>query len=155
MNVRTMLERKAGGVETTGPATDVSSAVRRMSQMGIGSLVVCDRRGRVQGVIDERDVLQAMARCGRAVHDLPVSEVMKRKLITCTLDQDVKQVMSIMTRERVRHVVVVDADELIGVVSIGDVVKHRIDEAELEVNVLRDYARARGAQQPWSAGRVR
>lgn len=154
MKVRTILEKMGRRVETTSPEADASTAARHMSQMGIGSLVVCDGRGQVEGVLDERILVHAMARHGRMVLDLPVRRLMRNARITCSPDHDLKQVMSLMTHERVRHVVVIDRGELVGVVSIGDVVKQRLEEMELEVNVLRDHARARGSLVRWTRGRV-
>lgn len=155
MKVRTILASKGVAVETIGPEANVNAAIRRMIERGIGSLVVCDRGGQVLGVLDERDVIRAMAAHGRAFLGLSVTAVMKRAVVTCTPDHDVKQVMSMMTHQRVRHVIVVDGDDLDGIISIGDVVKHRIDAAELEVGVLRDHARVRGALGRWSSGPVR
>jgi CBS domain-containing protein len=84
-----------------------------------------------------------LAKHGPAVFDLPVSELMRREPVTCTPDQNVREVMALLTARRVRHVLVIGALGPCGIVSIGDVLKHRLEEAELEVGVLRDYARAR------------
>ena len=113
-----------------------------IADLGIGSLVVRDGVV-IAGIVDERDIVYGLAKHGRAVFDLAVVEVMRREPVTCTPEQNGRDVMALMTARRVRHVLVMGPLGPCGIVSIGDLVKFRLEEAELEVSVLRDYARAR------------
>jgi len=142
MRIQSILDSKGSRVEAVDSDVRVEDAARTLADLGIGSLVVRDGAV-VAGILDERDIVYGLAKHGRRVFDLPVAEVMRREPITCTPDQNVREVMALMTARRVRHVLVVGPLGPCGIVSIGDLVKHRLDEAELEVSVLRDYARAR------------
>ena len=142
MRIQSILETKGGRVEAIDRRVRVEDAVRTLADLGIGSLVVRDGAV-VAGIVDERDIMYGLAKHGRAAFDLPVSELMRREPVTCTPDQKVREVMGLMTARRVRHVLVIGPLGPCGIVSIGDLVKHRLEEAELEVSVLRDYARAR------------
>ncbi len=115
-----------------------AAAARMLRDHHIGALVVTEWGAGVQGIITERDIVQGLADRGSALLDLPVAAVMTRAPATCTPDDDIQTVMSRMTRLRVRHLPVIAEGQLRGIVSIGDVVKHRLDELELETNVLRD-----------------
>ena len=142
MRIQSVLDAKGSRVEAADTDLRVEEASRRIADLGIGPLVV--REGAVvAGIIDERDIVYGLAKHGRAVFDLAVAEVMRSEPVTCTPDQNVREVMGLMTARRVRHVLVIGPLGPCGIVSIGDVVKHRLEEAELEVSVLRDYARAR------------
>ncbi len=143
MKIRAVLAKKGIYVETTGSDTSVSAAAELLTRRGIGSLAVRSRDGGIIGLLDERDIVRAVAAHGREALALPARVVMKPRPVCCTPEDDVRQVMSLMTVRRVRHVLVMAGRELCGVISIGDVVKERIEEAELERNVLRDYARFR------------
>lgn len=146
MKVGTILEKKGGRVVTVGPEERAGEALGRMRAEGIGSLVVEAGPRRPLGLLDERDLLEGLARHGGKVLDLPVRELMRSDVVRCSLESDVREVMRVMTSRRIRHLPVVEGSVLAGVVSIGDVVKHRIEEAELEVNVLRDYALSRSSR---------
>ncbi len=146
MNVSEILRRKGTRVETTRPETTVSDAAELLTEKGIGSVVVCDTEGNVVGILTERDIVRGICKYGLALLELPVGSLMDRT-VSCAPADDVKHVMSVMTTRRVRHVPVMLGEELRGMVSIGDVVKHRLQEMELEVNVLRDYARIHGASR--------
>jgi len=142
MRMQSILDAKGSRVEAIDTDVRVEDAARTIADLGIGSLVV--REGAViAGILDERDIVYGLAKHGRAVFDLPVSEVMRREPATCTPDQTLREVMTLMTARRVRHVLVMGPLGPSGIVSIGDLVKYRLQEAELEVGVLRDYARAR------------
>ena len=142
MRIQSILDAKGSRVEAVDTDLRVEDAARAIADQGIGSLVV--REGAVvAGILDERDIVYGLAKHGRAVFDLPVAEVMRREPVTCTPDQTVREVMGLMTARRVRHVLVIGPLGARGIVSIGDLVKYRLEEAELEVGVLRDYARAR------------
>jgi CBS domain-containing protein len=138
MDVERILDTKGRKVVTTRPDTSVAEAVSRLRAEGIGAMVVLSGSGRLDGIISERDVVRGLARHGRTVLDLKVADLMTRAVTTCSPKDTVKAVMAVMTERRVRHLPVVEAGRLLGIVSIGDVVKNRLDEMELEVNVLRD-----------------
>ncbi|HEX7005648.1 MAG TPA: CBS domain-containing protein [Alphaproteobacteria bacterium] len=142
MNVAAILKRKGSKVETVKPEETVADAARRMADLDIGALVVCDRWGKVVGIVSERDVARRAAREGGQVLDRPVSAVMVSPVLSCTPEDEVKHVMSVMTLHKVRHLPVMVGGQLRGMVSLGDLVKHRLDEIETEVGVLRDYARS-------------
>jgi len=143
MKVTSILKTKGTGATTTRPLTSIATAARMLRDYHIGALVVSDATGGVLGIITERDIVHGLADRGTALLDLPVSAVMTRAPATCTPDDDIQTVMSRMTRLRVRHLPVMLEGRLHGIVSIGDVVKHRLDELELETNVLRDAFLAR------------
>jgi CBS domain-containing protein len=142
MRIQSILDQKGSRVEAIDSNVRVEDAARALADLGIGSLVVRDGAV-VAGIVDERDIVYGLAKHGRAVFDLPVAEVMRREPSTCTPEQNGREVMALMTARRVRHVLVLGPLGPCGIVSIGDLVKYRLQEAELEVGVLRDYARAR------------
>jgi CBS domain-containing protein len=122
----------------------VRSAVERMASAGVGALVVVNDDGLLIGVVSERDVLQALASNGDSAMSMPVSDVMPRHLVTCSTDDALGDLMAVMTNRRVRHLPVVDNGRVVGIVSIGDLVKARLHELETESQVLRDaYLRVR------------
>jgi CBS domain-containing protein len=142
MRIQSILDGKGSRVEAIDLDVRVEKAAHELADRGIGSLVIRDGAV-IAGILDERDIVLGLAKHGRAAIDFPVSELMRREPATCTLDQSVREVMALMTARRVRHVIVIGPLGPCGIVSIGDLVKHRLEEAELEVSVLRDYARAR------------
>jgi CBS domain-containing protein len=142
MRIQSILDTKGSRVEAIDSDVRVSEAARTIADLGIGSLVVRDGAV-VAGIVDERDIVYGLAKHGRAVFDLAVVEVMRREPVTCTPESNGRDVMALMTARRVRHVLVMGPLGPRGIVSIGDLVKYRLEEAELEVGVLRDYARAR------------
>ena len=143
MKVASILKVKGASVVTTPPRTSIATSARLLRDKHIGALIVSEDGVEVLGIITERDVVHGLADRGPALLELPVSLVMTRAPVTCTPDDDIQTVMSRMTRLRVRHLPVVVDGRLQGVVSIGDVVKHRLDEVEMETNVLRDAFIAR------------
>ena len=144
MEVASILNAKGRRVETTGPDTDVRLVLHKLATLGIGSLVVSADGRRVDGLISERDIVCGLNRHGQQFLDLRASEVMSRNRPTCSLTDTLQQVMAVMTRTRSRHLPVVDSQgALCGIVSVGDVVKHRLSEIELERDVLRDAYVAR------------
>lgn len=143
MKVASILKAKGSTVVTTPPHASVATATRRLRDQHIGALVVSEDGVTVLGLITERDIVHGLADRGPSLLELPVSLVMTRTLVTCTPDDDIPTVMSRMTRLRVRHLPVVVGERLQGIISIGDVVKHRLDELETEANVLREAFLAR------------
>jgi len=139
MKVEAILKAKGQGVETTSPETNLRLVVHKLSSLGIGALVVSADGRTIKGTISERDVVRGLEKHGRALLDLKASDVMSHNPPTCSRNDLLQTVMAVMTRTRHRHIPVVDEDGAVcGMVSIGDVVKYRLDEMELETNVLRD-----------------
>ena len=142
MKVEGILKAKGRRVETARPDTPILVVLHKLSTMGIGALVVSPDGERVDGVVAERDVVTALNRQGAALLEMRAGDVMARNVPCCSPDDSVKHVMAEMTRTRHRHLPVVESGRLCGIVSIGDVVKNRLEELELEANVLRDVYRA-------------
>lgn len=138
MRIANILDAKGHDVETTSPDETVASVVHRLTALGIGALVVSSDGTRVDGVISEREVTRGLVKFGTEILNRRASEVMVRAVPTCSPDDTVKDVMAVMTRTRHRHLPVVQSGRLCGIVSIGDLVKHRVDEIELEASVVRD-----------------
>jgi len=141
MNVKWILASKGTDVATIEPTADIASAVRLLAARNIGALVVIDSSHQVAGIISERDIIRELADRGVETLQRPVGEVMTRKLVTCTRVDTISTVMELMTAGRFRHLPVVERGQLIGIISIGDVVKHRLQEIETESATLRDYIR--------------
>ena len=138
MRVQDILRNKGSVVETIRPDAKVLMAVHRMRMQNVGSLVVSRDGERVDGVLSERDIVRGLTNHGAGLVEMSVVAVMSRSVPTCALGDSLTSVMSQMTRTRNRHVPVVDDGRLCGILSVGDVVKHRLEEMELETNVLRD-----------------
>ena len=139
MNVAAILSAKGNTVEVVGPDTPVTVAVHRMSIRGIGSLVVTGPEDELIGVVGERDVVRAIDHHGAArFEELRVRDIVNQSVATCTVTDDLSEVMRRMTATRSRHMPVLENGKVVGLVSIGDVVKHRLGELELETHVLRD-----------------
>ena len=144
MKVTEILRSKGADVVTIWPGESLRSAVERMAKRSVGALVVIDDEGKVVGMLAEREVILALAvSAERALTD-SVADVMSRRIITCGPDDRLADLMAVMTEHRVRHLPVVDQGRLVGLVSIGDLVKARLGELQFESNVLRDaYLRVR------------
>jgi CBS domain-containing protein len=138
MKVASILKGKGSTVVTVRPEASIAAALQELTDKGIGALVVSNDGKSLLGLISERDIVQALARFGTLHLDLRVADVMMRHVVTCREDDLITKVMDLMTRHRVRHLPVVEDGRLRGIVSIGDVVKHRLDELETETNVLRE-----------------
>ena len=138
MSVAEILRKKGSRVLTVPQTAPVLEAASRMTHDRIGALVVSKNGRDIQGIVSERDVLHALGRCGADVMTMKVEDIMTRRVETCVPQDDVKRVMSIMTQHRCRHMPVVDHGRLCGMISIGDIVKQRLEEAELETNVARE-----------------
>ena len=143
MSVESILKAKGTHVETTRPDTTLYTIVWDLKLKGIGALVVSEDGTSVLGLISERDIVRGLAEHGATILSLPVSKLVTSPVVTCTPRESITAVMARMTRHRVRHLPVVEGGKLCGIVSIGDVVKHRLDELELEANILRENLMAR------------
>ena len=138
MKVSEILKAKGSRVATVPPNASVATALRQMRTENIGALVVSKDGREIMGVLSERDVVRCLVTDGAATLDKRAEDIMSHPVHTCALDDHVKQVMMEMTLRRVRHMPVLEHGGLAGIVSIGDVVKSRLDELELEAGVLRD-----------------
>ena len=139
MNVEAILRTKGNRVTTIRSDATIADAVEILRQHGIGALVVSDGGGRVDGILSERDIVVALADDGTLLLARPVAEVMTRAVLVCTPEDTVAELMAEMTNRRIRHFPVVDDGKLVGIVSIGDVVKNRLDEIEFEASSLRSF----------------
>jgi CBS domain-containing protein len=139
MYVQSILTAKGNDVIAIEPTATIESAVKILAERRIGALLVLGPERRVIGIVSERDVVRAMAQSGAAALQLPVSQAMTRKVSTCTLADSVSSIMEQMTNGKFRHLPVVEQDQLLGIVSIGDIVKHRLMEMQQESEALRDY----------------
>jgi CBS domain-containing protein len=143
MTARTILKRKGTDTVTIHDGELIATAVNVLAQENIGALIVTDDVERVMGVLTERDIVRSLANRGAQTLKRTVHELMKSQTATCTLDDNVKDLMQIMTRQRVRHLPVMEDGVLRGIVSIGDLLKHRLEEIETEQQVLRERLMAR------------
>jgi len=144
MQVMALLQRKGRFVATIAPEATVRQAVIDLVRYDIGSLVVLGPTNAIVGIISERDVVRALGRDGAATLDEPVSSLMSTEVHTCSGDDEVDSLMTTMTNERVRHIpVVTDDSALVGIVSIGDVVKMRMEELVQDRDALVSYINAR------------
>ena len=139
MNVKAILSAKGAGIVSIEPTATLATAVKTLTQHKIGALVVLGPDRRVIGIVSERDIVRALADQGAEALTKPLSQVMTRKVATCTQADTVGMIMEQMTSGKFRHVPVVEQDQLVGIISIGDVVKHRLWEMEQESTALRDY----------------
>ena len=142
MTVQLILNVKGSDVVSVLPDERVSGAVSTMMQHGIGAVLVRDEIGAVLGILSERDIVRSLARDGAACLDYPVGRLATREVVSCSPDDDMGHVMGLMTRGRFRHLPVMRHGVLIGLVSIGDIVKHRLAEVETEARALREYVSA-------------
>jgi len=141
MLISDVLRTKGYNVVKVHPADSVELAVRKLAEHRIGALVVEDRWMKPVGIFSERDFINAVAREGAAVLGFEVRQLMSTRLISCHSSDRVNAVLATMTTARIRHLPVIEDNELRGIVSIGDLVKHRLDEKELEASVLLDISR--------------
>lgn len=139
MLVATILQGKGTDVHTIGPDESVAAAVDRLTEHGIGALVVSSDGKAVSGIVSERDIVRGLSAKGNSLLDEPVSSVMTAGVVTCTPNDSGRAVLSIMTDRRMRHVPVLENGVMCGLVSIGDVVKGRLDEIMHEADALREY----------------
>lgn len=139
MIVATILRDKGANVVTARPESTISEISKLLHDAKIGAVIVSSDRVRVDGILSERDVVRAIADNGEAALTMSVAEVMTREVVTCAPSDNVAHLMSQMTAGRFRHMPVIDEGALIGIVSIGDVVRVRVEEIENEAEALRTY----------------
>ena len=139
MTVKAILSKKGSEVHTIDPTTNLAAASKLLTERKVGALVVTGPDSRVIGIVSERDIVQELAAHGAAALDLPLTAIMTRKVMTCSASDTISSVMERMTEGKFRHLPVVEQGRLAGIVSIGDVVKHRLQEMEHEQSALRDY----------------
>jgi predicted transcriptional regulator len=137
MIVESILRQKGADVVTIAPEASIRSAAGWLRAKNIGALVVVSGDA-ILGLISEREIVHAFSQHGDGAASTPVKDIMIRRLITVSPDDGLNRVMNLMTRHRVRHMPVLRNGKLAGIISIGDVVKHRLEELELEANVIRD-----------------
>lgn len=140
MKVSDILRVKGTDVMTVRPTETLERLSHRLRMARVGALVVSNDGRTIDGIISERDIVHCMAERGASCLAAPVEAAMTRRVLTCTPDSTVASVMKTMTTSRIRHLPVVEDGKLAGIVSLGDVVKARLDEMELEAGVLRDLA---------------
>jgi len=139
MTVKAILDTKGRDVVTIASEKTLREAVELLTERRIGAVVVMDGAGRIGGILSERDIVRALAREGAAALDMATSAFMTAKVKTCRESHTVNEVMQIMTQSRFRHLPVEESGQLVGIVSIGDVVKRRIEEVEREAEEIRTY----------------
>ncbi|WP_375273179.1 CBS domain-containing protein [Sphingomonas sp.] len=139
MTIAAILGDKGADIVSISPERTVADAVALLAERRIGAVPVLGRDGAVAGVFSERDVIGCLRERGAAALDQPVSAVMTAPAVTVGRDDSVLGALSLMTRRRIRHLPVVEAGKVVGIVSIGDLVKYRIDRIEAEARAMRDY----------------
>ena len=139
MQVHTILREKGTDIHTIGPGATIAEATARLRDLGIGALVVSEDGATITGIISERDIVYGLAEQGAGFLDLAVRDAMTADVVTCSPEDTGRVVLGRMTEHRMRHVPVVEAGRLVGLVSIGDVVKSRLQEIMSEADALRDY----------------
>jgi CBS domain-containing protein len=142
--VSAVLEHKGHTVVTVAPRDTVAALVNVLSRNRIGAAPVVDEAGHLAGIISERDVIRGIAKHGETVTALAVERLMTTEVRTCTPEDAIVELMEVMTLQRIRHLPVVSDGKLAGIVSIGDVVKQRLAEAQSELDELRNYIRSAG-----------
>jgi CBS domain-containing protein len=139
MNVAAILKSKGRAVSTARPDATLLEVSQKLAQKKIGAIVIVGEGGKLTGIISERDVIRAISEHGADALQLPVSSVMTKAVVKCTEMSPIDELMELMTKGRFRHLPVIEDDKLIGIVSIGDVVKNHIAEVEMEVTAMRGY----------------
>ena len=143
MKVSNLLATKGSDVATISQERSVADAVALLKERGIGALVVTGAKAPIAGMFSERDVVRALATSGAGALDMKVAELMSAEVSVCSPSTELNDLMTMMTERRFRHVPVVDDGRLVGLVSIGDVVKARLEELEHDKKDLLDYVSAR------------
>ena len=138
MTIAAILQNKGADVVTVKVGSTVRDAVARLAEHRIGALPVCDS-GEVAGIMSERDVIYALQSHGAEILDWPVEKIMTAPAITVETDKQIMSALSLMTQRRIRHLPVVESGRIVGLVSIGDLVKYRMDQIEQEAEAMLTY----------------
>ena len=138
MTVRAILDSKGHHVLNVEPGAKLGEAIKLLSERRIGAVLVMSQ-GQIEGILSERDIVRVLGERGAAVMDEPVSSVMTRKVVSCREKDTVSEIMETMTNGKFRHLPVVEDSKVVGLISIGDVVKWRVSEYEREQEGLREY----------------
>jgi CBS domain-containing protein len=138
MTVRSILDTKGHQIQSVEPDAKLSAAIKILGERKIGAVLVMSE-GRIEGILSERDIVRVLGERGAVVLDEPVGAVMTRKVISCRQTDTVSAIMEMMTLGKFRHLPVVEGDRVVGLISIGDIVKWRVREYEAEQEALRDY----------------
>ena len=139
MTVRAILDTKGHQIESVQPGAKLSAAVKLLGQKKIGAVLVLNVAERIEGILSERDIVRVLSERGAAVLDEPISNVMTRKVVSCRPSDTVGAIMEMMTLGKFRHLPVIEGERVVGLISIGDVVKWRVQEYEREQEALREY----------------
>ncbi|MCG6921810.1 MAG: CBS domain-containing protein [Acidobacteriota bacterium] len=134
-----ILEAKGPEVHTIGPDDSVLDALKRMAEKGVGALVVTDAEGRIVGLLSERDYARKVVLLGRVSKDTPTRDIMTAEVVCVSPEQSVDTCMGLMTQKHIRHLPVVAEERLVGLISIGDVVKAVIDDHKFAIEQLEHY----------------
>jgi len=139
MTVASILKDKGGAVVSVKPQDPIASVARLLAGHGIGAVLVLDPGGALLGILSERDVVRGLAQRGASLLEQPAESIMTRNVMVCAPRDTMQDVMHLMTKRRIRHLPVMDGGKLVGMISIGDVVKRRIADTEMEAEALRQY----------------
>ena len=140
MKVSEILKTKGAKVMTVPPSHTIDLLSHRLRAERVGAMIVSRDGEAVEGIVSERDIAFGLAEYGAQLMSMLVSDLMTTSVVTCSPDDTIADVARTMTQRRIRHLPVQSGSGLVGIISVGDVVKHRLDELQLEANVLRDYA---------------
>ena len=138
MTVRSILNTKGHQIVSVEPDAKLAAAIRLLGEKKIGAVLVMNQ-SRVEGILSERDIVRVLGDRGAGVLEEPVSQVMTRKVVSCKETDTVAELMEMMTSGKFRHLPVIDNGKVVGLISIGDIVKRRVQEYETEQEALRDY----------------
>lgn len=139
MNVAAILRQKGRAVTTASPTTTLLEVANKLAAKRIGAIVIVGARGKVDGIISERDIIRCLSTHGPDCLTRPVSKSMTRYVISCEEDDTLDQLMARMTEGRFRHLPVITNGALVGIISIGDVVRHHMAEVTMEATAMREY----------------
>jgi CBS domain-containing protein len=143
MKVADILRSKGPAVKTVRADETVLELAEHLRSERIGAMIVSNDGSSIDGIISERDIAYGLAAHGSKLPRIAVEKLMTKVVVVCSPEDSITEVMTVMTQRRIRHLPVKEGDELVGIISIGDVLKHRLGEMQLEANVLRDYAISR------------
>ena len=139
MRANDILVKKGREVVTIDGLASLADAIGTLAKRNIGAVLVMDSHGKMSGILSERDIMHLLAGAPTGYRETPVSEVMTEHVFTCPPTATVDEMLTLMTERRVRHLPIMEEDRLVGLISIGDVVKHRLEQAVGEAEALKDY----------------